>query len=1012
MRLLFRLVRALIGVALAVTLLAAVLAGALTWRLAQGPLDVTALAQRLAARYAPAVQARRVTLAWDGFNGGPHSLHLVTEDPRYGTPAVTARTAAVALSMPRLLEGEVEPSDIVIDGLRLHATRGADGRVVIDGLPGGSGGSGSSERWVDALRHVLLHDAVITVADSASGQVLEVGGVTLDLQRRGRGGVSGQAAASLTLNGLTVTASLKAERDADATRLQVETSPVSPAALARIAPALAALAPLDAAVTLHGQAELAPDFSLRHAALQAQAGEGTVQMPVKGGGTVPAHFASASVDVEGTLSAVKLNALRLVLAPASGAPPTTLTLSGAGRRANGRLHIEVAAGLDRLAMADLPSLWPLGAGGGARPWLTENVTAGFIHDGHFTLTIEGATLDDLTLVHAGGTMTGDGVALYWLRPVPPVEHGSVVLTLESPDVLSMVFTGARQGRILERAGTMRIWGMSTPHQVGLITTDLAGPMVDVVHLLSYPKLNLLSSHPLPLANPSGNAAVHLTVQIPLENHVEFDDVAIHAVAQLTSLHLGGLVEGRNLDRGTIAMDVTNTGLKATGAAELAGIPSTLAIDMDFRDGNPAQVTQHIVVGLHADEPQLTAAGLDTFKILGGALAAKLDYTERRDGQAVVQLDADVKETSFKTPLNWSKTAGTAGFMKARAELSHGRLVAVDQLQAEAPGLSIEGHSEVVNGRPVALHLDRAVVGRTSATGSIRFPSSPTGPIRIVLAGPLLDLTDVLETKAKPPSPPGSPGPPVSSGQAYAVDLRFGQVIARQASIGPVTFTAEGTPDRLTRATLHSGAEGVQATLAPAGSGRHLSLVAADLGALLRAGGVGTLGGGHLELNGEFDDRTAGSPFVGTAELTDFRVRGAPVIGKVLQALTLYGLVDALRGPGLAFDRLSLPFHLAGPLLELDDARAFSSSLGVTARGAIDLDRSTLAIDGTVVPAYALNALPGLIPFVGRLFSPERGGGVFAATYSLHGAMADPRVGFNPLAALTPGVLRRLFGMLP
>ena len=51
-----------------------------------------------------------------------------------------------------------------------------------------------------------------------------------------------------------------------------------------------------------------------------------------------------------------------------------------------------------------------------------------------------------------------------------------------------------------------------------------------------------------------------------------------------------------------------------------------------------------------------------------------------------------------------------------------------------------------------------------------------------------------------------------------------------------------------------------------------------------------------------------------------------------------------------------------------------------------------------------------MPLVGRLFSPERGGGVFAASYAVHGALKTPTVTVNPLTALTPGFLRGLFGL--
>jgi hypothetical protein len=68
------------------------------------------------------------------------------------------------------------------------------------------------------------------------------------------------------------------------------------------------------------------------------------------------------------------------------------------------------------------------------------------------------------------------------------------------------------------------------------------------------------------------------------------------------------------------------------------------------------------------------------------------------------------------------------------------------------------------------------------------------------------------------------------------------------------------------------------------------------------------------------------------------------------------------------------------------------------------------IEGTIVPAYLFNTLLGNLPIIGRLFSPEAGGGVFAATYRIQGPLADPQVVINPLAALTPGFLRGLFGL--
>jgi hypothetical protein len=148
---------------------------------------------------------------------------------------------------------------------------------------------------------------------------------------------------------------------------------------------------------------------------------------------------------------------------------------------------------------------------------------------------------------------------------------------------------------------------------------------------------------------------------------------------------------------------------------------------------------------------------------------------------------------------------------------------------------------------------------------------------------------------------------------------------------------------------------------------------------------------------------------GVATLQDFRVRGAPFIAKLLQGMTLYGLVEVAQGPGLGFIKLIAPFRLDGDVLELTDARAYSASLGMTAKGRLDIARGTADLDGTIVPAYMLNAALGNIPLIGRLFTSERGGGLFAASYTVRGPTSDPDVSVNPLSVLAPGFLRGLFG---
>jgi len=137
---------------------------------------------------------------------------------------------------------------------------------------------------------------------------------------------------------------------------------------------------------------------------------------------------------------------------------------------------------------------------------------------------------------------------------------------------------------------------------------------------------------------------------------------------------------------------------------------------------------------------------------------------------------------------------------------------------------------------------------------------------------------------------------------------------------------------------------------------------------------------------------------------------APFLAKLLAVASLTGLLDALSGKGIAFDRADVPFVKTGDDIEIKDARAHGNAVGFTANGRLDLDKDTMNITGTVVPAYSLNSVFADVPLIGRILVPEKGSGLFAATYSMRGAIDNPDVTVNPLATLTPGFLRGLFNI--
>ena len=114
---------------------------------------------------------------------------------------------------------------------------------------------------------------------------------------------------------------------------------------------------------------------------------------------------------------------------------------------------------------------------------------------------------------------------------------------------------------------------------------------------------------------------------------------------------------------------------------------------------------------------------------------------------------------------------------------------------------------------------------------------------------------------------------------------------------------------------------------------------------------------------------------------------------------------------MAFNKLDAPFVKDKGVITINKTVANGISIGITAAGTVNLKTEVLNVKGTVVPAYLINNALTKIPIVGDILSGgEKGGGVFAANYTMKGPLKKPVISTNPLSTLAPGFFRKLFGV--
>ncbi len=892
------------------------------------------------------------------------------------------------------------------------------------------------------LQRLLVRDANLEVVDRQLGAVWRAPHAFLDLARAPGGGVIGAARLGLSLGGKVadVTLTVQLPPGGQTAQVAARLDRISPAALAGDAPGLAALTAVDAPVGGTVSFDLGADLRPRQIVLALDAGPGLVRVA---GAAVP--ITAAELRAGGTQERVALHLLRLTLPGAPGTPPTVLSLRGTLARADRTIMAALGLHFDQVAFARLPVFWPAGVARDARRWILENIPRGEARDGVFSFGLAmDADFSHVNLFEAAGTLRGTGLVVHWLRPVPPLIDGTAELRLHDPDRLDIAVTGGRQAGeagqpagLAVRDGTLRITGLAHHDQDMRIEARIAGPIPAALALLQEPRLGLLSRHPLPLTDPAGQVAARLSVAFPLLAKLRVAQVQVSATAQLAGVHLTRVVNGWNLDDGQFDLTAGTDGLTLSGNGRLGGFPARLGGQMDFRTGPPDQVQQRLTAATETTAAALAAAGVSTFGLVSGPVGVSTVLTERRDGQGTVAVDADITRARVAVaPLHWDKPAGQPARLRAELPLVHDRLEGAASIVLTAPSdevpatgartaLGGTASAGFVAGRLAQLHLTRLRLGRTEVSGEVDFPGVGQ-PIIVDLSGPALDLAARLAPRpAAPASPPASspksapaaapaPAPPPHRGPPWTLVAHIATVYLA----GGETLTdlaATGSNDGFVWQRLHvdakiGGPGRLTLRIDPTAAGRSLLVHASNAGALAHGLDLpGALQGGTLAITGQFGPGPV-STLAGTATLENFRLRDAPILARLLQAVTLYGVVELLRGPGLGVSRLVAPFRQRGGELTLTGARAFSASLGVTAQGTVDVDRNRIDLKGTIVPAYFFNALLGHVPLVGRLFSPERGGGVFAASYTVQGALKNPTVRVNPLTALTPGFLRGLFGL--
>ena len=1033
-------------VSLTVALLLGLALGGIVWRLEQGPVSLPWLARQAEGMANQALAGQSIAIgaaevSWAGWREGHRSPIAV----RFADIRLSGKEDALIAMLPQvdaslsagsLLRGHIALRGVELRGLSLLANRDKAGALSLGLAPAKAEASETPTTELGALaaivtawlappnedtalspiRRIALLDTRLALSDEASGRVARANLASLVLQRRAAGGLelAGRAMLELADQRIPVEIAGNLERALWRGEASLTARGIRPAALAKASAELAPLAALDAEaeITLIARFAGAPQPDLLMGRLRT--GAGVLHIPHNGG-----DLPFASILLDGTFADDVVRVERLAFAPQpsprpGATSPPVIGAVGEARLLDGTWRAVAEVTLRGLDIADLPHYWPPSVAPKPREWLAENLTAGMLREGAWRVEARiGADGSAPGITGLTGSARADGVSVHWLRPIPPFENvtGEARFSLDKIDISAT--SGQQSGTEIMADGATVSISFATDPEITRIEAKLRGPLADGWAVLRHPRLKIFDKRPPPINDPTGMlASATLKLVFPLIKTLDIEGIDIQAELDVRDLRIPRIAFDRDLERGVATVSVSNAGLTASGTGVLGDIEARIRQETDFRNGAATDIVAREIISARADARQLAALGLDGRPLLEGPVQLDLRNETRRNGQSRLSVRADLRAATLSVePLAWSKPPGVAGNAEAMVLMQGGQVTLIESFRIETPDSLIRGRaSDVRQSVPQRIELSSVTLGRSRFTGEVRPPATRAGgQWAIALRGTVLDMAPALAAHA-------APDKAAEEGAAARLEARFDRVLLPHGKEiagldAQIRVNALGVMQQASINARLPERGGFALTITPDGQRRALSLTSDNGGALLSAFDVlKSIQGGKLTVTAHYDHSRPGAILAGDAVLEEFAVRDAPGLGKVLQAMTLYGLVDALRGPGLNFTRATIPFSLSPDALVMQDARAFSSSLGLTVKGRIDRERDTLDLEGTIVPAYFFNTLLGRIPIFGRLFSPEEGGGLFAVAYRMRGPLNDPQTSINPLAALTPGFLRGIFGI--
>lgn len=683
---------------------------------------------------------------------------------------------------------------------------------------------------------------------------------------------------------------------------------------------------------------------------------------------------------------------------------------------NGKQEVGVkgqAVGTGEITPRQVLDFWPVHLGAGARDWVRDRITAGTATKALFNVDWQpGAT--------AKGYLPDEALSLEF-----HVIDASVIAVTDLPPITGVAGVGHLKGNSLTfdaTSGALGAWQLGGAKVVlprfapggamMQVTTSGKGELGNLLRAIEKSQFAFGARYGLDVNQVAGNGAINLDLRMPMIEVIKPEDVLFSIKGDFSQVRMPDLMGDFGLANTAMTFDLSEKGVIAAGTGEFGPAPMTFEWKEGAVVGGDGGAL--LVAKARATPDLLNAFGLAARNIMQGEAAVELRASGpggRNFDSITASLDLTKAQLDVAA-VGWTKKLGAPANGSFRYGSDDKGAVLTGNLRAD--GLEVTGEAQLdATGAIDGLTLERLFSkDAIDLRGSVS--RRKDGGYRVALNGPYLDaspyMDGFLDMSGAGKASTTAVGGPGEAGPSYDIqltvdklrlrdnaDVRNARVSMLLDDEGPKSGTITGDIDK---------GKALNVTLGTTSGVRSVSVKADDAGfaarVLLKAD---YLIGGKLAFDGKF----VGGDGNALVTMSNVRLKDAPLVAQLFALASLQGLADVLSGEGVMFTEVNAPVKFVDGRVDLPGLRATGPAMGITARGWIAPGSGELSLDGVLAPSLVgANAVLGALPIIGDLFVSRQGEGMFAPTYSVRGTFARANISINPIAALTPGVLRRIF----